>query len=255
MEEKVKKPKIVMRKDHLEAQKQRKDFEDSMKPENPKYARCFKNFGNSRNFKTCYWRYGYCSKELPEFFYTPPIERAIQSDRILFMGNLEEKDNIEAILEGIKPYLKMQKALKNIRKGRRMGHDSDVTRLPVIKSIGIPPFKEDLDHTKIYSLIPTYTHFWDYFFDNYLMMDRISITGDEVDICKETIPFNRIPSLIVGTNHKNYRLHEGGLFSSKPEDVKFEATGRTFDLPARLEEIASQWKIPLRIIDSWSQKY
>ena len=39
------------------------------------------------------------------------------------------------------------------------------------------------------------------------------------------------------------------------KQTEFKSTGKTIDLPARLEEIASAWNIPLKIIDSWNQEY
>ncbi len=245
MTEQTEKQETVKRTDYLKVQKQKKAFEDSMNPENPEYARCFKNFNGNRNFKTLYWRYGYMPKNPPfEFFHAPPVEEAIQSGRVVFVGNLREKEDMEKILSGINPYLELQKALENIKRGRkRIGHDLDVKSLPAIQTKNILPFKiENLDdiQKRIELLIPTYICFWDYFFRNDQFLEK---TDWEITI----------PSLIVGTNHKDYRLPRNGLFCSKPEDVEFEATGKTFDLPSRLEEIASPWGIPLKIIDVWHQ--
>ena len=126
--------------------------------------------------------------------------------------------------------------------GSNEGYLTDNELVPQIKCVF--PFKiefaEDIRNI-IKTLIPTYFSFWDYFFNNHEFLEtKYEIT---------------IPSLIVGTNHRNYILPKGGLFSSKPEDVEFKSTGKTIDLPARLEEIASAWNIPLKIIDSWNQEY
>ena len=110
-------PQVARHTDYLEIQKQRKEFERSINPKNQRYAKCLENFREWRDFEMIYWRHYYIPQDLPEFFYTPPVAEAVKSDRIVMMGNLNEMTDVDNILEGVGPYLKLQKAAKSIRNG------------------------------------------------------------------------------------------------------------------------------------------
>ena len=159
------------------------------------------------------------------FYATPPVAEASPSNRILVSGTNVEVRDLDKMIEGFEAYQRVVKELNSRKNGPNMIVSKPVvpenpnTFLTIINSnlpyvAGVKP---------VYAYASRVGGFWDKFFENRDFLDNLEV--------------NSVPLAIVATGKmRNYNSYGG----------------ETINVRERLEEIARDWNVPIKFIESWA---